>query len=90
MKKYVYALFILCVNFSIAQNSVDARGKKQGVWEKKLPQSNVVDYIGQFKDDIPIGTFIYYFPSGKKKKRRLYINQVIQHFQQCTMTMKPF
>ena len=43
MKKYVYALFILCVNFSIAQNSVDAKGRKQGNWVKKLPQSNVVD-----------------------------------------------
>ena len=72
MKKYVYVLFILCVNFSIAQNSVDAKGRKQGNWVKKLPQSNVVDYIGQFKDDMPIGTFIYYFPSGKKKAEVIY------------------
>ena len=72
MKKYVYVLFIFCVNFAIAQNSVDAKGRKQGIWVKKLPQSNVIDYIGQFKDDIPIGTFIYYFPTGKKKAEVTY------------------
>jgi antitoxin component YwqK of YwqJK toxin-antitoxin module len=72
MKKYVFVLFILFVNFSFTQNSVDAKGRKQGPWVKKLPQSNIIDYQGQFKDDIPIGTFIYYFPSGKKKAEVIY------------------
>jgi antitoxin component YwqK of YwqJK toxin-antitoxin module len=72
MKKYVSVLFVLCLNFFFSQNSLDTKGRKQGAWVKKLPQSNVVDYIGQFKDDMPIGTFIYYFPSGKKKAEVIY------------------
>jgi antitoxin component YwqK of YwqJK toxin-antitoxin module len=67
-----YLLFFSCGLF--AQNQIDAKGKKQGYWQKTFPNSKAVDYIGQFKDDQPIGTFIYYFPSGKKKAQITYIS----------------
>ncbi len=72
MKQNVFILSILCVNLLFAQNTIDAKGRKQGTWIKKLPQSNVIDYTGQFKDDAPFGTFVYYFPTGKKKAEVVY------------------
>ncbi len=72
MKKRLIFLFILLVNGLFAQNNIDAKGRKQGEWIKKLPQSNSIDYTGQFVDDKPVGTFIYYFPSGKKKAEVTY------------------
>jgi antitoxin component YwqK of YwqJK toxin-antitoxin module len=49
------------------KNQVDAKGKKQGVWEKQYPKSNAFEYKGQFKDDKPIGTFTFYYQSTKVK-----------------------
>lgn len=48
-------------------NQVDDKGRKQGSWKKFHPSSNVPMYVGQFKDDEPIGTFTYYYPSSKVK-----------------------
>lgn len=72
MRKYIFILLITSVNFIFAQNRVDAKGRKQGSWIKKLPKSNVVDYTGQFIDDKPVGTFIYYFTTGGKKAEITY------------------
>lgn len=46
-------------------NVTDKNGKKQGVW-KKYENGHVV-YEGQFKDDVPYGTFRYYHANGKLK-----------------------
>lgn len=43
----------------------DKTGKKQGVW-KKYENGQMV-YEGQFKDDVPYGTFKYYHSNGKLK-----------------------
>jgi antitoxin component YwqK of YwqJK toxin-antitoxin module len=59
--------FIALFSVSRAQNITDASGKKQGYWSKKYPGVNVFQYKGQFKDDKPIGTFTYYYPSSKLK-----------------------
>lgn len=66
------AVFIFsCFTFiQVAQgqlNQTDAKGRKQGPWQKNYPGTNVMQYKGAFKDDKPIGTFIYYFESGQKK-----------------------
>jgi len=63
-------IFILLSCVSIAgwsQNVTDSKGKKQGAWSKVYPNSKVFQYKGQFKDDKPIGTFTYYYPSSKVK-----------------------
>ena len=73
--KTVIALLFMGLNFILfSQNTKDQEGRKQGYWIKKFPNSNAIDYTGQFKDDKPFGTFIYYFTSGKKKAQITYIN----------------
>ncbi|MDE5575261.1 MAG: hypothetical protein K2I87_06065 [Bacteroidales bacterium] len=39
-------------------NRVDAKGRKQGVWVRQ-PAKNKLGYVGQFKDDMPTGRFVY-------------------------------
>lgn len=48
-------------------NQTDSKGMKQGAWEKKHPNSNAYEYKGQFKNNQPVGTFTYYYPSNKVK-----------------------
>lgn len=63
-----FLLIILTCNIGFSQkNQIDAKGKKQGPWEKKHENSQVVEYKGQFKDDRPVGTFTYYYPNAKVK-----------------------
>lgn len=52
-------------------NLTDAAGKKQGPW-KKLDADGKLKYEGQFKDNIPVGKFTYYYPSGKVKMVSVY------------------
>lgn len=60
---------------SLAQlNQVDAQGRKQGEWVQYFDGAeygHIVRYKGQFKNDKPIGRFVYYYPS---KKVRAVIN----------------
>ena len=60
---------LLSVQLTFAQpiNQTDAKGKKQGVWQKSYPKSKAFEYKGQFKDNKPVGTFTYYYPSSKVK-----------------------
>lgn len=58
---------------SLAQiNQTDAKGRKQGPWQKSYPKSSVLIYKGQFVDDKPAGTFTFYYPSNK-------VQAVIKH-----------
>lgn len=66
-------LFIYQQKITAQINQTDLKGRKQGIWEKKYPNSNFFQYKGQFKDNIPIGTFTYYYPEGQVKA-------VIDHF----------
>jgi antitoxin component YwqK of YwqJK toxin-antitoxin module len=61
------AFFLLGGLYAQPVNRVDANGKKQGPWEKTYPKSRAFEYKGQFKDDKPVGTFRYYYPSTKVK-----------------------
>ena len=47
-------------------NKTDAGGKKQGFWIKKDKDGKKI-YEGQFNNDIPYGTFKYYYPDGALK-----------------------
>ena len=57
--------FILICGVGFSQNKTDAQGRKQGPWRKYQPGDKILIYTGQFKDDIPVGEFRYYYPSGK-------------------------
>src|SRR5688572_8816928 len=48
------------------KNKTDAKGRKQGYWEK-ANDKNVLLYTGNFKDNKPVGEFVFYYPSGKVK-----------------------
>jgi antitoxin component YwqK of YwqJK toxin-antitoxin module len=68
MKFYLFVGVLFFNSFVFSQvNQVDAKGKKQGVWEKTYPNSRAYEYRGQFKDDKPTGVFYHFYPSTKKK-----------------------
>lgn len=69
MKTLFFIGFFFLSLITIAQpvNQKDSKGKKQGVWQKQYPKLQSFEYKGQFKDDIPVGTFTYYYPSSKVK-----------------------
>ena len=60
-------MFFLGGAINAQVNQTDAKGKKQGEWQKAYPKSKVLQYKGTFKDDKPIGTFYYYYPNNKVK-----------------------
>jgi antitoxin component YwqK of YwqJK toxin-antitoxin module len=64
MKKLFVYLLLICVAGLTAQdniNNTDSNGKKQGKWIKR-DKNDFIQYIGNFKDDVPVGTFRYYYP----------------------------
>ncbi len=68
MRLSLLFIFVFTAVGAFAQiNQVDSKGRKQGQWAKKYDDRNVLKYKGQFKDDKPVGTFTYYYPSSKVK-----------------------
>jgi len=65
-------IFLFPVTISIsgfAQDTInrkDASGRKQGYWTKVDSAGRKI-YDGHFKDNIPSGTFTYYYPEGDIK-----------------------
>ena len=53
-------------------NLTDINGLKQGLWEKNYENSPVKRYSGQFKDDKPFGTFLYYYLTGELRTKLVY------------------
>lgn len=63
MKRILFIFFLLQGLFSFSQtesNKIDEKGRKQGLW-RKYDQYSYLIYQGYFKDDIPQGTFRYYY-----------------------------
>ena len=73
MSARLFTLFLLFFSlFGDAQiNQTDAKGRKQGAWEKNYA-NNSLRFKGQFKDDIPFGSFQYYHPNGQKRAVNTY------------------
>jgi antitoxin component YwqK of YwqJK toxin-antitoxin module len=72
MKSYLIILIIFPFFCFSQTNTIDKKGFKQGAWAKYYPDNKTPIYTGQFKDNMPIGEFRYFFPSGKVKA-------IIQH-----------
>ena len=70
--RFLVVFFMLNIGLTFGQNSTDAKGKKQGAWSKTYPNSRILQYKGQFKDDKPVGTFTYYYLTNT-------IKAVIEH-----------
>ncbi len=65
---YVGALWLMAMlsagtSFSQNYNVTDAKGFKQGKWQKKGEKGNIV-YEGNFMDNRPVGEFKYYYEEG--------------------------
>jgi len=56
-------------------NQKDANGLKFGAWKGFYPQGQL-RYVGQFKNDLPVDTFYYYFEDGKIKSILIYDKDV--------------
>ena len=54
-----------------AQNVTDAKGLKQGEWQKKDAEGRLL-YEGSFKDNVPQGVFKYYYETGKVRSQLTY------------------
>ncbi len=67
MKIVLNVIFQLFVCVLVAQNVTDAKGLKQGPWAKKYQGTSIYEYKGQFKDNLPVGTFTYYYKNTKLK-----------------------
>ncbi|MES2800498.1 MAG: hypothetical protein V4638_10820 [Bacteroidota bacterium] len=67
--KFIGLISFLLLGISVfgQLNQTDAKGKKQGAWEKAYPKSKILEYKGQFKDGKPVGTFTYFYSSGNVK-----------------------
>ena len=52
-------------------NQTDNEGRKQGTWSKEY-ENGQERYRGQFKDDLPVGTFFYYYEDGGKSSEVQY------------------
>jgi len=55
------------------QNKTDKKGKKQGEWGKFYPNGNP-KYVGNFKDDVPVGEFQHFYENGKPQCVQTYID----------------
>jgi antitoxin component YwqK of YwqJK toxin-antitoxin module len=74
MKKALFfSCFFIIIVFGYSQeqgsaeiNQTDAHGRKQGAW-KSFDEEGNPKYEGSFVDNLPVGTFTYYYPDGKVK-----------------------
>lgn len=57
-------LFISFTSLFSQQNTVDAKGRKQGSWIKYYPNGKTPEFKGTFIDGKPTGLFYYYAPDG--------------------------
>ncbi|MFK8044201.1 MAG: toxin-antitoxin system YwqK family antitoxin [Crocinitomicaceae bacterium] len=76
MKIKLLSILLVISTFAVGQelNKVDAQNRKQGKWEVFYNNSAEYKYIGEFKDDKPIGIFTYYYYSGRIKAKVNYKN----------------
>ncbi|MCK9618061.1 MAG: hypothetical protein M0R21_09540 [Lentimicrobiaceae bacterium] len=78
MKILFCLLGLLISTFTFSQklsdekiNVTDTKGRKQGYW-KKIDETGNLKYQGQFKNNIPIGEFRYYYPKDILKTFLVY------------------
>jgi len=76
-KSILVFVFLFGFAAAIAQNAggdinfTDSKGLKQGVW-RKTDAKGVLIYEGQFKNNIPQGSFTYYYEDGKIRSQLNY------------------
>ena len=79
LKIIILSVFLTfsCINvMGQKYNNIDKQGRRQGKWIEYFDNGKV-RFEGQFKDDFPIGEFVYYDESGAVKVRNNYWLKVI-------------
>lgn len=73
MKSFFSLVAVLLCTLGFAQNNhLDSKGLKQGKWQKTY-DSGKIRYTGTFKNDVPVGTFTYFFErEGGKMSEIVY------------------
>lgn len=77
MLKTYFTLIFLSLAFALSAqelNQTDAQGRKQGKWTKFHEGSEQPFYVGQFKDDIRVGEWTYFYIRGGKKAEAQFSN----------------
>lgn len=73
MKHNFLYIFLLFYFFSYSQTT-DSKGRKQGYW-KKTDEKNKLVYEGEFKDDVPVGKFKYYYSNDSVRAVMIFKNE---------------
>ena len=76
MRAKYFLLALSCaatVAMAEPQNKTDKKGRKQGEWGKFYPNGNP-KYVGNFKDDVPVGEFHHFYENGKPQCVQTYID----------------
>lgn len=70
---FAVMLILLCIAAKAQEsiNQTDAAGHKQGLWQKKQANGNLI-YSGTFKDDKPVGEWKRYHANGVVKAKINY------------------
>lgn len=59
-------------------NQIDSLGRKQGAW-RKIDQAGRVVYTGQFRDNQPIGKFLYYNAKGGLDREMFFRSSTVTY-----------
>ena len=70
----ILSMLISVLSAQESLNQTDDKGRKQGTWVK-LHENGKERYRGQFKDDVPVGTFFYYDEEGIKESELVYVGE---------------
>lgn len=65
--KVQFTILLFTISLIAVSQTTDANGKKQGYWKKKDENTGKLIYEGEFKDNLPIGKFKYYYPHDTVK-----------------------
>lgn len=74
MRAKYFLIALSCVALATMaepQNKTDKKGRKQGEWGKMYPNGNP-KYVGNFKDDVPVGEFQHFYENGKPQSVQTY------------------
>jgi len=72
MKRLIlFLILIFPLSLYSQVNQVDSQGRRQGVWQKKYPDGNLI-YEGQYRDGEPVGVWTRYHEGGQIKAKIQY------------------
>ncbi len=85
MKQLIIAFVFLFTGFfsvsaqgNTSDNKTNAQGKKEGLW-KGFYEDGKLRYMGHFKNDVPVDTFLHFFSDGNLKTLLIYRNSKVAY-----------